>query len=105
MSSSTESSLTGLSGRTTAILGGITGGIGPAVGGALAGIPVLFAGIGIAAAAQNAQVKTAFTDMKNHVVTQTQQLAAPLVPVLTGVATQVRSTFDQIAPAVGQAFQ
>lgn len=71
---------------------------------ALAAVPIAFAAIGIAALKENVRVKTAFTDLKNHVVKETQTLAAPLIPVLEGVATKLKSTFDQIAPSLGKIF-
>ena len=75
-----------------------------AVGGALAGVPALFAGIGIAAAAQSQQVKTAFTALGTTVKGGLQQAAAPLVPMLQGVAQTLGATFGDIQPMLAQGF-
>lgn len=64
----------------------------------------LFAGIGIAAAAQNETVKASYSALKNHVVAETQRMAAPIVPVLNSIAQRARATFDQIAPALTTGF-
>lgn len=73
--------------------------------GALAAVPLAFAGIGIAAAAQSAQVKTAFTGLKDHVVKQVQEMAKPFEPVLLGIAEKARATFDKLAPELGATFK
>lgn len=75
-----------------------------ATGLALASVPLLFAGIGIAAAAQNEKVKASYTGLKDHVVKETQRLAAPIVPVLMNISTQLKSTFAQISPMLSTIF-
>lgn len=75
-----------------------------AVGLAVAGLPLLFAGIGIAAAAQSEKVKSAFTSLKDHVVAQAQQMAAPFEPILVGIATKAQATFDRIGPSLSRIF-
>src|SRR5213075_1456829 len=70
------------------VLAGTLVAVGPAAALAAAGAVGVFAGIGIAAAAQSEQVKTAFTGLKDHVVTQMQAMAAPIVPVLVDIAGQ-----------------
>lgn len=87
----------------TAMTGGLASGAIAAVG-ALAAVPVLIAGIGIAAAAQNEQVKASFTGLKEHVVAQTQAMAAPIVPVLIGIADKARAAFDSIGPTLSNMF-
>lgn len=73
-------------------------------GAALGGLPLIIGAIGIAAVAQSQVVQDAFTGMKDHVLTQLKELAAPFVPVLTGLATKVKDTFDRIAPSLGHMF-
>jgi phage-related protein len=75
-----------------------------AAGLALAGLPLLFGGIGIAAVASNEKVKSSFTSLADHVKTEAAKLAAPFVPVLTNISDQFRTTFDAIAPLLGRAF-
>lgn len=106
-----QRALTTVSSTTTKAIGGLGllgaagAGAGVAVaGGMLAGVAAI-GGLGIAAAAQSEQVKSAFTGLKDHVVTQVQELAAPFEPVLTGIAEKARSTFDSIAPSLGAMFE
>ena len=75
-----------------------------AAGLAIAGLPLLFAGIGIAAAAQSEKVKSAFTSLKDHVVAQAQQMAAPFEPILVGIANKAQATFDRIGPSLSRIF-
>lgn len=74
-------------------------------GAALAALPLAFAGIGIAAAAQSEKVKTAFTGLKTHVVAQVKQLAVPFEAVLVGIAAKAKAAFNQIAPDLGAIFK
>lgn len=85
-------------------LGAAGGAASAAVAGAALASVGLFAGIGIAAAAQNETVKASYTDLKNHVVAETQRMAAPIVPVLNGIAERARATFDQLAPSLAAGF-
>ena len=71
---------------------------------AVAGLPLVFAGIGIAAAAQSEKVKAAFTGLKDHVVAQAQLMAAPFEPVLIGIANKAQATFDRIGPSLSRIF-
>ncbi|HEY5879138.1 MAG TPA: hypothetical protein VIU11_09510 [Nakamurella sp.] len=71
---------------------------------AVAGLPLLFAGIGIAAAAQSERVKAAFTSLKDHVVAQVQEMARPFEPVLIGIANRAQATFDRIGPSLSRIF-
>ena len=80
---------------------GVLGGIGAAASAtvvAVAALPAAFLGIGIAAAAQSEQVKTAFTQMKDHVVAETQRLAKPIEAELLRTATSIEAAFNRIAP-------
>lgn len=70
----------------------------------IAAVPLAIGGLGIAAVAQNEQVKGAFTGLAEHVKAKTGELAAPFVPVLTRIADDTRKTFDQVAPQLGQMF-
>lgn len=87
---------------------GALGAAGAAASAAVAGASLaavgLFAGLGIAAAAQNETVKRSYSDLKAHVVAETQAMAAPIVPVLNSIAQRARSTFDQIAPSLAAGF-
>lgn len=62
------------------------------------------AGIGILAAAQADQVKTAFTDLKDHVVARMREIAAPLQGTLVSIAGHAQGLFDALAPHLEQAF-
>lgn len=74
------------------------------VAGAAVAAVGIFGGIGIAAAAQNEQVKKSYAGLAEHVKAETQRMAAPIVPVLTGIADRARATFDAIAPALQTGF-
>ena len=87
---------------------GILGGIGAAASAtvvAVAALPAAFLGIGIAAAAQSEQVKTAFTQMKDHVVAETQRLARPIEAELLRTANSIEAAFNRIAPSLGRIFE
>lgn len=71
---------------------------------ALAGFPALLIGIGIAAAAQSERVRSAFSDLKNHVVSVMKDIAAPLVEPLVRGAGTIRRAFDLIAPSLARIF-
>lgn len=78
---------------------------GAAVGAAaLAGIPALVAGIGIAFAAQNEQVKGAFSDTVNYIKTTGQGLATPLIQPLVEGAGHVRAAWDVLVPVFRDLF-
>ncbi len=89
--------------QVTMLTGGLAAG-GIAAAGILAGIPALIGGIGIAAAAENEQVKASFTSLKDHVWATLQQLSAPIVPVLLGISDQTRIAFDNSTAAIGRMF-
>ena len=87
---------------------GVLGGIGAAASAAVvsvAALPAAFLGIGIAAAAQSEQVKTAFTQMKDHVVAETQRLAKPIEAELLRTANSIEAAFNRIAPSLGRIFE
>lgn len=104
------SSLTPAAGGASGALGGVGiafGGIaasGVAAGAALAAIPALFAGIGIAAAAQSKEVQSAFGGLKDHVTTEIQGMVGPIEDVLVKLAGTFTKTFDRIAPSLESAF-
>lgn len=89
------------------ILAGAAAVVGPAgvIGAAVAGSGALFAGLGIAAVAGTADVKTAFGDLKTSVVADVKAMAAPIAPVLVGIAGQAESTFAGLKPVIGGAFE
>lgn len=80
--------------------------IGAAAGTALA---LAFGGgiatVGIVAAAQADKVKTAFSDLKNHVVSTMKEIAKPLEGTLVSVADDAKSVFDSLAPNLKTAFK
>ncbi|MCI3271028.1 phage tail protein [Streptomyces cylindrosporus] len=73
--------------------------------GAMAAVPLAMVGMGVMAAAQNKQVQTAFTSLKDHASKTMQSLAKPLVGPLTDAAEQLGSVFDSLAPKLGQIFK
>jgi hypothetical protein len=73
------------------------GGITLALGGALAFI-------GLKAQASAADVKMAFSDMKQHVTSQIRQISAPFHDTLLHVSQDARNAFDTIAPSLKGAF-
>lgn len=86
------------------VFGAAGAGAGAVAAGGLAAVPLALAGIGIAAAAQSEQVKSAFTSLKDHVVSQVQEMAKPFEPVLTLIASKAKATFDSIGPQLGEMF-
>lgn len=85
------------------LLGIAAGAVG--AGAILAGLPLAVVGLGAAVAAQNTQVKSAFTDLKTHVMKTMQGLVKPMVGPMVQAAGQLRATFDQLGPQLGQLFQ
>lgn len=93
--------------RATGMAAGLVNGVAAAGVGAaavLAGIPLLVGGIGIAAAAQNAEVQASFTGLKDHVWAETQAMAAPIVPTLLGISDRIRTAFDASSGSIGRMF-
>lgn len=86
---------------------GAAGILGPAgvIGGAVLGTAGLIGGLGIAAVHADTEVTTAFGHLRDTVVTDTRTLAAPIAPVLAGIATQTESTFTAMEGDIGSAFQ
>lgn len=60
--------------------------------------------IGLKAQAGAADVKMAFSDMKQHVVSQIRQISTPFHDTLGHVAQDARTAFDSIAPSLKGAF-
>ncbi|MFD6094745.1 hypothetical protein ACFVWN_01090 [Nocardiopsis flavescens] len=82
----------------------------PLIGAATATALVLafgagLAGIGFLAAAQSEQVKSAFSGLKDHVVTEMTAISAPLRGTLVDVAGDLRDLFDALSPQLEQAFE
>lgn len=69
------------------------------------GLGTAIAGIGIMAAAQNDKVKKAFSDLKEDVTDDLQEMAEPFVPVLIRISDMFKSTFDNLSPALTRAFE
>jgi hypothetical protein len=81
----------------------------PAIGSLAAGGLVLgfgggIAGIGILAAAENQKVKDSFTDLKNHVKSETSRIAEPFVPMLQSIKVRFQETFNSFLPFLSGAF-
>jgi phage-related protein len=73
--------------------------------GALAGVGLAFAGLGVKIAAQNKGVQDAFTGLKDHVTSTMQDLAKPIVGPLKDAAGQLKGIFDSLAPQIGAIFK
>lgn len=73
--------------------------------GIVLGLGGAIAGIGVAFAAQNKEVRNAWTKTKDHVVARLREMSAPFQPVLINIAKRARQTFDSFAPALEGAFQ
>jgi phage-related protein len=76
-----------------------------AAAGLVLGFGGIIAGVGILAAAQSERVKTAFSEMADHIVTEMKQIAAPLEGTLVSVADDITSAFDNMAPTFEDAFE
>jgi len=72
---------------------------------ALAAIPAALIGLGILAAAQSEQVKTAFSGLSEHVTAKMKEIAKPLEPVLVAGAAKIQAAFDKLAPYLEKVFQ
>jgi hypothetical protein len=93
--------IAGATAKWGSIIGAVSAVAAPA---AIAGVALGFAGLGVAIAAQNEKVKASFTGLKDHVVASVTKMAEPFVPVLLQVSKLARTTFDQLRPALTQAF-
>lgn len=71
---------------------------------AIAGAGVLFAGIGIAAAAQNEVVKAAWGRTWSEILTGTQKDASVLQATVANMALKVSAAFEQMRPLMREAF-
>lgn len=74
------------------------------LGGGVAGLGLGILGLGVAAAATTKEVKTAFTDLATDAKAMIVEAAAPLVPVLTGIAADARTLLDPLGGALTSAF-
>lgn len=88
-----------------AALGAAAVGAGAIGAGALAAIPAVLLGIGIAAAAQSKRVKSAFSGLKDHVVSTMREISAPLIEPLVRAAGRLRAAFDTIAPSLERIYK
>jgi phage-related protein len=71
---------------------------------ALAAVPAAILGLGILVAAQNARVKSAYSDMADHVMKVMERITKPLVGPLVRGAGQLRQAFDAITPSLRRMF-
>lgn len=62
------------------------------------------AGVGILAAAQSERVKTAFSGLADHIITEMSSIAAPLEGTLVSVAHDITQAFDNMAPTFEDVF-
>lgn len=70
----------------------------------LALIPLALGGIAIAALKKTEEIKNAFTSLKDHVLTKTQELAKPMENVFITLMTRAKDSFDMITPALTTMF-
>lgn len=75
-----------------------------AVAGAVAAIPLAFAGIGAAALAQNTAVRSSFQGLSQTVKSGLMADAAPLEHSFVGAAERIGGAFNQMRPQLRQAF-
>ncbi|MFD8531534.1 hypothetical protein ACFV0L_29350 [Streptosporangium canum] len=75
-----------------------------ALGVGAAGLGLGILGIGVAAAATTKEVKSAFTDLATDTKAMIVEASAPLVPVLTGIATEARTLLAPLGGALTSAF-
>ncbi len=71
----------------------------------IAGVGLGIAAIGIKAAAASEQVKSAFSGLAENAKATITQAAAPLVPVLTNVASQAQGLLKPLGASLGTAFK
>lgn len=74
-----------------------------AVGVTLAALPILFAGVAGAALKGNAQVENSYASLKNHVVTDTQQMAGVMQGPALKASDALGKSFDRLKPQVQSA--
>jgi hypothetical protein len=70
---------------------------------ALAAVPLLFAGLGVAALKGNAQVADSFGSLKDHVVGDTQAMAGVLAGPVSESTLQLGASFDRLRPQIQSA--
>jgi hypothetical protein len=70
------------------------------VGLALAAVPMVFAGIGVAALKSNEQVVTALHGMASTVTSSAQEMVAPLAGPVTGAIHDVTASFVRLEPQI-----
>lgn len=85
-------------------LGASSAAAGVVAGAALAGLPLLIGGIGVAFALQNEKVKKSFSDLGTHIQDKMKGLTAPIQGELIGIAGRLTAAFDRIAPKLGAMF-
>lgn len=88
-------------------LGGLTAAIGAApmiIGGALAGVPMLFAAIGAAAALHNKAIKKEFKSLRDDVIAQFATMAEPIVNSMHNIIELTRGELSRLAPALSHIF-
>jgi phage-related protein len=92
-------------------IGAAAGAAGAASAGAFAGLAAAaggaafaIGGIGLAVAAQNLAVAGSFGELGQHIKTSMQDATAEFVPAMLLISDKIRTTFDQILPAVKPLF-
>lgn len=85
-------------------LGASSAAAGVVAGAALAGLPLLIGGIGIASAVQSEKVKAAWGSVADHIKTKMAQLDDPIEGQLVAMAGRVNAAFDRVAPRLGAMF-
>ncbi|GIH27610.1 hypothetical protein Aph01nite_59200 [Acrocarpospora phusangensis] len=90
--------------KGVSLLGLVGAGVFAGMSAGMAGVGLGIAGIGIAAAAQSKEVKSAFTDLAKDARATITEAAMPLVPVLTNVAKQAGTLLKPLEDSLGKAF-
>lgn len=88
-----------------ALLPGIAAGSATASALALAAIPAAFAGIAVAANKDNKALKDNWKNTWSQIKDETQTITAPMVPYLSGIATNVMRAFKNIEPTLAGVFK
>lgn len=90
----------GLVRNSPIIAAGIAGALTAGAPAVIAGAGLLFAGIGVAAAAQSDEVKQAFGAVGTDILRDFRAVGRELIPVLTTIARDFGETFDRLSPQI-----
>lgn len=82
------------------IVAGVSGALAAGAPAVLAGASLMFAGVGIAAAAQNDEVRAAFAGVRDVVLDEVDAIGQPFADVLPGIADQIGAAFLRMEPQI-----